>query len=314
MATTQTIKVTLQRDSLHTAWGFRLQGGADFRTPFIVNKLIAGSPADGNLQRGDIILEINQKPISYMIHADALELIQKAGGQIAFLIERGSHLHPQAPVVQNQRSMSAVPWSNANSNSNTNTNTNLNTSWSSPTHQLSPMSFFRNRPLERIPEPKPLLSQTGSPMMPGPVPSVSTKTRGYVPQPSFHTDRFNSQENSSYSPVRFVYPGPTYNNRSRAISTTETYQNSYDKPSWKEPFTNDSDRYIPSYQKNVQINPHVQKQFYSPPLTQTPPANLIHRQFNSPISLYSNANVQEVMNHHITRINPLNQGEYITDF
>ena len=39
MATTQTIKVTLQRDSLHTPWGFRLQGGADFRAPFTVNKV-----------------------------------------------------------------------------------------------------------------------------------------------------------------------------------------------------------------------------------------------------------------------------------
>lgn len=39
MATAQTIKVTLQRDSLQTPWGFRLQGGADFRTPFSVNKV-----------------------------------------------------------------------------------------------------------------------------------------------------------------------------------------------------------------------------------------------------------------------------------
>ncbi len=39
MATTQPIKVTLQRDSLQTPWGFRLQGGADFRTPFTVNKV-----------------------------------------------------------------------------------------------------------------------------------------------------------------------------------------------------------------------------------------------------------------------------------
>jgi hypothetical protein len=39
MAGTQTINVTLQRDSLQTPWGFRLQGGADFRTPFTVNKV-----------------------------------------------------------------------------------------------------------------------------------------------------------------------------------------------------------------------------------------------------------------------------------
>ncbi len=104
MATTPTIKVTLQRDSLQTPWGFRLQGGADFRTPFVVNKvkqkfdfnknfqfsiqINAGSPADGNLHRGDVILEIDQKPISSMFHADALELIQRVGGQITFLIQR----------------------------------------------------------------------------------------------------------------------------------------------------------------------------------------------------------------------------------
>jgi hypothetical protein len=39
MAGTQTLKVTLQRDSLQTPWGFRLQGGADFRTPFTINKV-----------------------------------------------------------------------------------------------------------------------------------------------------------------------------------------------------------------------------------------------------------------------------------
>ncbi|CAF1071298.1 unnamed protein product [Rotaria sp. Silwood1] len=287
MATTQTMKVTLQRDSLHTPWGFRLQGGADFRTPFTVNKINAGSPADGNLQRGDIILEINQQQINYMLHTDALELIQRAGGQITFLIQRGSNQNPHTSLSQNQRSMSAVPWPYGN----------LSPSWSSSAHQLSPLSYFRNRPLERIPEPKPLLSQTGSPMMPGPVPSVSTKTRGYMQPPSFHTERSNQQyENTSYPPLRFVYPGPTYNHRTRTMSTTATYQNSDDKSSWKEPFNNESNRYIPSYQKKVHINPNIQTQHYNS-------TNLVHRQFNSPISLYSHDNVQEVMNHHISRVN-----------
>jgi hypothetical protein len=39
MAGIQTIKVTLQRDSLQTPWGFRLQGGADFRSLFTINKV-----------------------------------------------------------------------------------------------------------------------------------------------------------------------------------------------------------------------------------------------------------------------------------
>ncbi|CAF1158432.1 unnamed protein product [Rotaria sordida] len=294
MATTQMMKVTLQRDSLHTPWGFRLQGGADFRTPFTINKINAGSPADGNLQRGDIILEINQQPISHMFHTDALELIQRAGGQITFLIQKGSNQIPHISLSQNQRSTSAVPWSYGNPSP----------SWSSSPNQLSPLSYFRNRPLERIPEPKPLLSQTGSPMMPGPVPSVSTKTRGYMQPPSFHTARGNQRENISYPPIRFVYPGPTYNHRSRTTSATTTYQNS---SPWKEPLNNETDRYIPSYQKQVHVNPNVQTQHFNPP-------NLVHRQFNSPISLYSNDNVQEVMNRHINRVNHMNQGEFITDF
>ncbi|CAF2882828.1 unnamed protein product [Rotaria sp. Silwood2] len=89
MAGTQMIKVTLQRDSLQTPWGFRLQGGADFCMPFTVNKITAGSPADGILHRGDIILDIDQKPISSMPHADALELVQRAGeefGPVVFTI------------------------------------------------------------------------------------------------------------------------------------------------------------------------------------------------------------------------------------
>lgn len=39
MAGTQMIKVILQRDSLHTPWGFRLQGGADFAMPYTINKV-----------------------------------------------------------------------------------------------------------------------------------------------------------------------------------------------------------------------------------------------------------------------------------
>ena len=52
MATVQTIKVTLQRDSLQTPWGFRLQGGADFRTPFAVNKV------KGEERRSEIVVVV----------------------------------------------------------------------------------------------------------------------------------------------------------------------------------------------------------------------------------------------------------------
>lgn len=119
--------------------------------------------------------------------------------------------------------------------------------------------------------------------MPGPVPCLSTKTRGYIQPPSFHTERNTLFDSNPQSSDRYYYPGPTYHPRNRTMSGTVL-----DHPSH-------SDAYIPSYQKNLQTQ-------YSNP------TNLVHRQFNSPISLYSNENIQEVMNNH------LNQNEFITDF
>ena len=173
--------------------------------------------------------------------------------------------------------------------------------------------------MERIADPKPLLSQTGSPLMPGPVPSVSTKTRGYVQPPAFHTERSNLYNSSpvhgSFSPSHFTYPSQT--------ASTTTYQNSYDtssyEPAWKNALSNPADIYIPSYQKKVPATPTIQRQFSNEQHTQqqyrtvskqpqpyrpasTQPLNFVHRQFNSPMSLYSNNNVQEVMQNHVSHI------------
>jgi hypothetical protein len=158
--------------------------------------------------------------------------------------------------------------------------------------------------------------------MPGPVPSVSTKTRGYIQPPVFHTERTNlfntSPANPSYSPDRFTFSGPTYDNRNQTVSS---YQNSYDtssyQPAWKDSLNTESNVYVPSYQKKVQVKPPVQpsqrthqqytiitkpqqQQNYRPVSTQ--PANLVNRQYNSPISLYSNDNVQDVMKSHVSHI------------
>ncbi|CAF1087800.1 unnamed protein product [Adineta ricciae] len=317
MAGTQTIKVTLQRDSLQTPWGFRLQGGADFRTPFTVNKITAGSPADGSLQRGDIILDIDQRPTHSMLHSEALDLVQRAGGQISFLVQRG--LNPLASFIRNQRPMSATPWSLANTPSYL--DKNFPPPWSPSAAPQSPSALFRNRPLERVPAPKPLLSQTGSPLMPGPVPSVSTKTRGYVQPPSFHTERSALHDvpavAGSFFPAHFEYPDTPRKNRTESITTTTTtYRNLYDTQGYQ-----DSTPYVPSYQKKVHMNPNAHQphqrplQQYRPASTQ--PLNTVHRQFNSPMSLYSHDNVQDAMKSHvshISRVSRIVHDGYLTKF
>ena len=157
--------------------------------------------------------------------------------------------------------------------------------------------------------------------MPGPVPSVSTKTRGYIQPPDFHTPRNNYPNgvaaDASYSPTGFTFPTP-FNNRN---------QNSYDspyQPPWKDSLNNDANTYIPSYQKKVPANPPAPRQYSNnqrsqqyfktiprqppPPPQQNyrpasvQPINLVHRQFNSPMGLYSNNNIQDVMKSHVSHI------------
>jgi hypothetical protein len=175
--------------------------------------------------------------------------------------------------------------------------------------------------------------------MPGPVPSVSTKTRGYIQPPAFHTER-NHLFNASPTPVsfasdQFLFPSSNNTtNRNRSMSNagyqqmtsqSNTYGVSSQQPSWKQPVNNEADIYVPSYQKKVHANPSIhkpmsnnqrtqqqqqqyiietrprpQQQPYRPASTQ--PSNLVHRQFNSPMSLYSNDNVQEVMKNHVSHI------------
>ena len=153
--------------------------------------------------------------------------------------------------------------------------------------------------------------------MPGPVPSVSTKTRGYIQPPDFHTERNNysnaSPDFGSFAPDRFVYPPMNSSNRNRTMSNT-AYQNS---TTTSYQLNDQSNVYVPSYQKKVQANPSIQKpnqqqhfitvtrqqqqqQPYRPASTQ--PLPLVHRQFNSPMNLYSNNNVQEVMKNHVSHI------------
>ena len=146
--------------------------------------------------------------------------------------------------------------------------------------------------------------------MPGPVPSVSTKTRGFIQPPAFHTEpngiHNTAPTDASYFPSQFAFPTPFNGNRN---------QNSYDTSyptGWKNSLNNDSNNYIPSYQKKVQVNPRPasnprptqrpqqQQQNYRPASVQ--PTNLVHRQFNSPMSLYSNNNIQDVMKNHVSHI------------
>ena len=149
--------------------------------------------------------------------------------------------------------------------------------------------------------------------MPGPVPSVSTKTRGYVQPPDFHTEPNHylnaSPDFGSFGTDRFVYPPVNASNRSRTSSNTAYQSSTTTNTSYQ--FNDQSNVYVPSYQKKVQANPSMhkpqQQQQHHHYITvnrpaSTQPMSLVHRQFNSPMNLYSNDNVQQVMKNHVSHI------------
>ncbi|CAG5119086.1 unnamed protein product [Candidula unifasciata] len=96
------LQIHLFRDSFNTPWGFRLQGGKDLHQPLTVQRVFSNSPAEGELQRGDVILSINNRDASELTHKQAQDLIKHGGGQIELVINRpppGVSLWPLSPPI-----------------------------------------------------------------------------------------------------------------------------------------------------------------------------------------------------------------------
>ncbi|XP_052131399.1 PDZ and LIM domain protein Zasp isoform X2 [Frankliniella occidentalis] len=85
----QLISVKLSRYD-NSPWGFRLQGGKDFGTPLIIQKVNGGSPAEkAGLQAGDAVLRINNIDATALRHKDAQDCIVRAGNNYELAIQRG---------------------------------------------------------------------------------------------------------------------------------------------------------------------------------------------------------------------------------
>nr|XP_021201039.2 PDZ and LIM domain protein 7 isoform X1 [Helicoverpa armigera] len=102
MGRLHTFVVTLRRDSRDVNWGLRLVGGADLATPLIVTRVTPGAPAGRELVRGDIIAKIDDYDARDLRHEDAQNLFRNAPKQIKLVVQRGgasAHLYslPRSP-------------------------------------------------------------------------------------------------------------------------------------------------------------------------------------------------------------------------
>ncbi|XP_067671171.1 LIM domain-binding protein 3-like isoform X1 [Haliotis asinina] len=81
-------QVRLFRDSFNTPWGFRLQGGKDLNQALVVQRVFSNSPAEGVLQRGDVIVSIGNRNGDELTHKQAKDLIEGGGGQVNLVVTR----------------------------------------------------------------------------------------------------------------------------------------------------------------------------------------------------------------------------------
>ncbi|VVC26390.1 Zasp-like motif,Regulator of chromosome condensation 1/beta-lactamase-inhibitor protein II,Domain [Cinara cedri] len=95
-----TWSVTLKRDNKHHPWGIRLAGGADLNTPLTITKVNVASPSGGNLRVGDIIRKIEMYDARDLRHLDAQNLFGNADQSITLVIQR------DAPNLNGSRSSS----------------------------------------------------------------------------------------------------------------------------------------------------------------------------------------------------------------
>lgn len=85
----QLISVKLSRFD-GSPWGFRLQGGKDFGTPLIVQKVNGGSPAEAaGLKAGDAVIKVNNTDMFNLRHKDAQDVIVRAGNNFEMTVQRG---------------------------------------------------------------------------------------------------------------------------------------------------------------------------------------------------------------------------------
>jgi hypothetical protein len=62
------IPILLERQDISQPWGFRLQGGLDYRLHLSVKKISPNSPAHNRLHPGDVIVAIQGKDCTEYTH------------------------------------------------------------------------------------------------------------------------------------------------------------------------------------------------------------------------------------------------------
>ncbi|CAO1368047.1 unnamed protein product [Diamesa serratosioi] len=84
--------VFLERQSSDIPWGFRLAGGSDLNAPLIIIRVHPNSPAQKELLRGDIITKVDEYDGRDISHKDAEMLFRTADNKIRLVVRRDNKI------------------------------------------------------------------------------------------------------------------------------------------------------------------------------------------------------------------------------
>lgn len=300
--------VTLTRDSLQTPWGFRLEGGRDFKNPLTIQRVFSGSPASTELLRGDQIFSIHNEDASNLFHNEANELIRSSGGSLRLGIRR----LPGAEKLQNQPFQSYQP----------------NIDFSKMGHHFLAFTApeeedltkrYRSSAIEGYKVPKPIFSQTGSYHLPNYQPftvgqcssvqrytgnKLGPKTDLTYAKPSYPKYQSTNQAAAPYVDRRMI--GNIQQNLTRAVHAPYS---SFSNMSHSAPALAPNQMKIGKYDVKTfsqlpttfarapSANSNAGSQTSSSPMPQK--RQIVTKQYNSPIGLYSNNTLKEELDRQV---------------
>nr|XP_045609522.1 LIM domain-binding protein 3-like isoform X2 [Procambarus clarkii] len=264
------INLVLERDGHDQPWGFRLQGGVDVAMPLSVQRVLVGTPADGTLLKGDIITKISCTETKGITHQQAADLFNNAGNQIAVQLKRaGVQTTPAAAT-------SAAPLVNG---SPAPAPSSVPVSGSQPGINTSTAARKENPAVRSLPKTQFVLKSD----LPRPQiqPTTNMETLSIQSQP--------------YRTLPLVQPSAKVRSDLGVGSISHLKMQDDHISGLKEP------QYVPQSQALTIKAKHdelIMKQKTQQSLTtatQATNTNLVNKQYNSPLPLYSQENLQEAM-------------------
>ncbi|KAI5631397.1 PDZ domain (Also known as DHR or GLGF) domain-containing protein [Phthorimaea operculella] len=268
MGRVHTFTVTLKRQHPDTNWGLRLVGGSDLATPLIVTRVTPGTPAGRELVRGDIIAKIDDYDARDLRHEDAQNLFKNASNQIKIVVQRD--VDREAPRGATQAPRSPIPSQFSPQPYRTPTHSPM------PPAPMTPTAPWQGKGPESLPR--------------TPVPSQGQYPQQYEGQyyrtdlmspSSVRTDDTQDESLSSqpYRTTPLVLPGAKVR---REPGPTESYLRHHPNPSMRAPPHHD-------YRDTLMRQKVAESVLHR--VVGEDANKVSHKQFNSPINLYSEQNI-----------------------